>query len=194
SLPIRASSLMSTMLLLLRCRPCLYVHQPSGDGQEETRVGFLPSRASFYSVCCGLFFLQAVSESFGLVFEIIGGIFDLISGVFDFALQVLALAFTFSLLITGGFTSGFFSAAFYLVFCSICFIFNTHEVHLSRLSTTCPVSTLPCENLHCHANPVNCQAIIRQCLVLCDAVTRRNNAYATWVTLVVLSHVLVPSR
>src|SRR5690625_2851897 len=96
---------MSTMLLLLRCRPCLYVHQPSGDGQEETRVGFLPSRASFYSVCCGLFFLQAVSESFGLVFEIIGGIFDLISGVFDFALQVLALAFTFSLLITGGFTS-----------------------------------------------------------------------------------------
>src|SRR5699024_7338098 len=108
SLPIRAGSLMSTMLLLLRCRPCLYVHQPSGDGQEEARVGFLPSRASFYSVCCGLFFLQAVSESFGLVFEIIGGIFDLISGVFDFALQVLALAFTFSLLITGGFTSGFF--------------------------------------------------------------------------------------
>src|SRR5699024_5232110 len=174
---------MSTMLLLLRCRPCLYVHQPSGDGQEETRVGFLPSRASCYSVCSGLFFLQPLTESFGVVFEL-----------FDFALQVLALAFTFSLLITGGFTSGFFSAAFYLVFCSICFIFNTHEVHLSRLSTTCPVSTLPCENLHCHANPVNCQAIIRQCLVLCDAVTRRNNAYATWVTLVVLSHVLVPSR
>src|SRR5699024_2290211 len=105
-----------------------------------------------------------------------------------------ALAFTFSLLITGGFPSGFFGAACYLVFCSICFIFNTHEVHLSRLSATCPVSTLPSENLPSPANPVTCQAIIRQTAVLCDAVTRRNNAYATWVTLVVLSHVLVPSR
>src|SRR5699024_10381497 len=160
-LPIRASSLMSTMLLLLRCRPCLYVHQPSGDGQEETRVGFLPSRASFYSVCCGLFFLQAVIASFGLVFEIIGGIFDTIILFFDFAFLVLAFALTCNLLITGGFTSGCFSAAFSLVFFSFCFIFNAHDVHLSWLSTTCPVSTLPCESLHCQVKPVYCQAIIR---------------------------------